>query len=189
MRLSRRGPEGAVHHAGRADHPRGVRSRPTQQRTRPPRLHDLPSPQKLCSALFGWSASKTLEVTQELYDGAGKKILTYPRAEVRCLPESAIADAPKIVAGLQAGKSYGAISGPSPPATRKGQNGSFHDKGLEGASHHAVIPNVNTIVDLGDIWPRLSGDAKKLFDAVARPVVSGRRAGHRPRQGLRIGPN
>ena len=29
---------------------------------------------------------------QELYDGAGKKILTYPRAEVRYLPESAIGD-------------------------------------------------------------------------------------------------
>ena len=69
------------------------------KRQRPPRLHDLPSLQKLCSARFGWSASRTLEVAQELYDGAGKKVLTYPRAEVRYLPESAIADVPKIVAG------------------------------------------------------------------------------------------
>ena len=60
------------------------------KRQRPPKLHDLPSLQKLCSARFGWPASKTLEVAQELYDGAGKKILTYPRAEVRYLPESAI---------------------------------------------------------------------------------------------------
>jgi len=37
---------------------------------------------------FGWPASKTLEVAQELYDGQGKKIITYPRAEVRYLPES-----------------------------------------------------------------------------------------------------
>ena len=44
------------------------------KRQRPPRLHDLTSLQKLCNARFGWSASKTLEVAQELYDGAGKKI-------------------------------------------------------------------------------------------------------------------
>jgi DNA topoisomerase III len=42
----------------------------------PPKLHDLPSLQKLCGSRFGWSASKTLEVAQELYDGQGKKIIT-----------------------------------------------------------------------------------------------------------------
>src|ERR1700683_1610137 len=47
---------------------------------RPPKLHDLPSLQKLCGSRFGWPASKTLEVAQELYDGQGKKIITYPRA-------------------------------------------------------------------------------------------------------------
>ena len=56
------------------------------KRQGPPKLHDLPSLQKLCGSRFGWSASKTLEVAQELYDGQGKKIITYPRAEVRYLP-------------------------------------------------------------------------------------------------------
>ena len=160
--------------------PLGVRLEDKCQR--PPRLHDLPSLQKLCSARFGWSASRTLEVAQELYDGAGKKILTYPRAEVRYLPESAIADVPKIVAGLQAGKTYAAVPVPSPPVIRKGRNGSFHDKGLEGASHHAVIPNVNTIGDLGEIWPRLSGDEKNLFDAVARSYLASVMPDYRYRQ-------
>ena len=160
--------------------PLGVRVE--DKRQRPPRLHDLPSLQKLCSARFGWSASRTLEVAQELYDGADKKILTYPRAEVRYLPESAIADVPKIVAGLRAGKAYAAVPVPSPPVIRKGRNGSFHDKGLEGASHHAVIPNVNTIGDLGEIWPRLSGDEKKLFDAVARSYLASVMPDYRYRQ-------
>ena len=150
--------------------PLGVRVE--DKRQRPPRLHDLPSLQKLCSARFGWPASKTLDVAQELYDGAGKKILTYPRAEVRYLPESAIADVPKIVAGLRAGRSYAAIPVPSPPAIRKGRNGAFHDKGLEGASHHAIVPNVNTIGALKEVWPRLSPDEKKLFDAVARSYLA-----------------
>ena len=152
------------------------------KRQRPPRLHDLPSLQKLCSTRFGWSASKTLEVAQELYDGEGKKILTYPRAEVRYLPETAIADVPKIVAGLQAGKSYADIPVPSPPAICKGRNGAFHDKGLEGASHHAIVPNVNRIGDLRDVWPRLTADEKKLFDAVARSYLASVMPDYRYRQ-------
>jgi DNA topoisomerase-3 len=68
------------------------------KRQGPPQLHDLPSLQKLCGSRFGWAASKTLEVAQELYDGQGKKIITYPRAEVRYLPQSLIPDVPKMVA-------------------------------------------------------------------------------------------
>ena len=142
------------------------------KRQGPPKLHDLPSLQKLCSSRFGWPASKTLEVAQELYDGQGKKIITYPRAEVRYLPESLISDVPKIVAGLQAGKSFSAIPVPDPPIIRKGASGSFHDKGLEGASHHAVIPNVNTVDNLREVWPRLSIDEKKLFDVIARAYLA-----------------
>ena len=97
-----------------------LRVRVEDKRQRPPRLHDLPSLQKLCSSRFGWTASKTLEVAQELYDGEGKKILTYPRAEVRYLPESAAADVPKIVAGLRAGRAYADIPVPSPPASPQG---------------------------------------------------------------------
>ena len=149
---------------GNSRGPLGVRVEDKRQRPAAV-LHDLPSLQKLCSTRFGWTASKTLEVAQELYDGEGKKILTYPRAEVRYLPESAAADAPKIVAGLRAGRAYADIPVPSPPAIRKGRNGAFHDKGLEGASHHAIVPNVNRIDDLREVWPRLTADEKKLFDA------------------------
>ncbi len=142
------------------------------KRQGPPKLHDLPSLQKLCSSRFGWPAAKTLEVAQELYDGQGKKIITYPRAEVRYLPESLISDAPKIVAGLQVGQTFSTIPVPTPPIIRKGASGTFYDKGLEGASHHAVIPNVNTVDSLREVWPRLSIDEKKLFDVIARAYLA-----------------
>ena len=138
----------------------------------PPRLHDLPSLQKLCGSRFGWSASKTLEVAQELYDGQGKKIVTYPRAEVRYLPQSLISDVPRIVARLRVGQSFSAIPVPEPPVIRRGASGTFYDKGLEGASHHAVIPNVNAIDNLPEVWPRLSSDEKKLFDVIARAYIA-----------------
>ena len=159
-----------------------LRVRVESRRQRPPRLHDLPSLQKLASVRFGWPASKTLEVAQELYDGAGKKILTYPRAEVRYLPESAIADVAAIVEGLCAGRSYAELAVPSPPVIRRGRNGAFHDKGLEGASHHAVVPNVNTIGDLRSVWPRLSKDEKRLFDEVARSYLASVMPDYRYRQ-------
>ena len=142
------------------------------KRQGPPKLHDLPSLQKLCGSRFGWPASKTLEVAQELYDGEGKKIITYPRAEVRYLPHSLITDVPRIVAGLPVGQSFGSIPVPDPPIIRKGASGAFYDKGLEGASHHAVIPNVNRIDNLREIWPRLSSDEKKLFDVISRAYLA-----------------
>lgn len=142
------------------------------KRQGPPKLHDLPSLQKLCGSRFGWSASKTLEVAQELYDGQGKKIVTYPRAEVRYLPQSLISDVPRIIAGLRVGQSFSAIPLPEPPVIRRGASGTFYDKGLEGASHHAVIPNVNTIDKLPEVWPRLSSDERKLFDVIARAYLA-----------------
>ena len=152
------------------------------KRQGPPRLHDLPSLQKLCSVRFGWSAAKTLEVAQELYDGQGKKIITYPRAETRYLPESLIPDAPRTVAGLRVGRAFSEIPVPDPPVVRRGANGHFHDKGLAGASHHAVIPNVNTVDTLRDVWPRLSGDERRLFDVIARAYLAAMMPDFRYRQ-------
>jgi DNA topoisomerase-3 len=142
------------------------------KRQGPPRLHDLPSLQKLCGSRFGWSAARTLEVAQELYDGQGKKVITYPRAETRYLPESLIPDVPRIVAGLRVGRAFSEIPVPEPPVIRRGASGSFHDKGLAGASHHAVIPNVNTVDGLREVWPRLSSDERRLFDVIARSYLS-----------------
>src|SRR5437588_6766054 len=142
------------------------------KRQGPPKLHDLPSLQKLCGSRFGWPADKTLEVAQELYDGQGKKIITYPRAEVRYLPQGLISDVPQIVAGLRVGESCMASPVPDRPVIRRGASGSFHDKGLEGASHHAVIPNVNTIDKVREVWPRLSSDERKLFDVIARAYLA-----------------
>jgi DNA topoisomerase-3 len=152
--------------------PLGVRVE--EKRQVPPKLHDLPSLQKFCSSRFGWPAAKTLEVAQELYDGQGKKIITYPRAEVRYLPESLIKDMPRIVAGLRVGKSFSTIPVPEPAVVRRGASGSFYDKELEGASHDAVILNANTVDKPAQIRPRL--DRREEAVATSSPASQKRHA-------------
>jgi DNA topoisomerase III len=100
----------------------------------------------------------------------------------RYLPQSLISDVPRMLAGLRAGQSFSAIPLPDPPVIRRGASGTFYDKGLEGASHHAVIPNANTIAKLRDVWPRLSSDEKKLFDVIARAYLAALMADFRYRQ-------
>ena len=53
-------------------------------RHRPPSLYDLTSLQQDANKCFGWSAAKTLEAAQALYEA---KLITYPRTESRHLPE------------------------------------------------------------------------------------------------------
>ena len=61
---------------------------------------------------------------------------------------------------------------PQPPLIRRGASGVFSDRGLAGASHHAIIPNVNTADNLREIWPRLSADERRLFDVIARSYIA-----------------
>ncbi len=138
----------------------------------PPKLFDLPSLQKTCGQRWGWTADRTLATAQELYDGAGKKLITYPRAEARHLSENQIADVPAIAAALGRLRGFAHID-LSKPVIRKGKSGHFCDKALEGVSHHAVVPNVNVLDDdLEKRLARLSDDEKRLFAIICRSYLA-----------------
>ena len=51
---------------------------------------------------------------------------------------------------------------------RKGKSGTFSDARLTRASHHAIVPNVNTRSEWATIYPKLAEDKQKLFSAIAR---------------------
>ncbi|BAI72521.1 DNA topoisomerase III [Azospirillum sp. B510] len=146
-----------------------------EKRQAPPRLYDLPSLQKTCGQRWGWTADRTLAVAQELYDGDGKKLITYPRAEARYLSENQIGDAPAIVGALTRLRGFahlGEHMDVRRPVIRKGKSGHFCDKALEGVSHHAVIPNVNVLDDLESRLGRLSDDEKRLFALICRSYLA-----------------
>lgn len=144
------------------------------KRQAPPRLFDLPALQKSCSARFGWTADKTLEVAQDLYQNNGH-LLTYPRAESRYLAEAQIGDAAALTERLAGIYALTA----SAPVIRKGKDGVYSDKGLEGVSHHAVIPNIN-----GDFskLSQLDSDGRRLFDLVAKAYLAAHMPDHLYRQ-------
>src|SRR5208337_699997 len=131
-----------------------------QKRQAPPRLFDLPALQKTCGQRWGWTADKTLSVAQELYDGDGKKLITYPRAEARHLTENQISDVPAIVAAQTRQRGFAHLE-IAPPVIRRGKSGHFCDKALEGISHHAIVPNVNIVDDLETRLACLSEDEKR----------------------------
>ncbi|NGO38486.1 DNA topoisomerase III [Limisphaera ngatamarikiensis] len=58
-------------------------SKPTTQA--PPLLFDLTSLQREANARFGFSANRTLQIAQTLYER--HKVITYPRTDSRALPE------------------------------------------------------------------------------------------------------
>ena len=141
------------------------------RRQAPPRLFDLPALQKTCSQRWGWNADKTLAVAQELYDGDGKKLITYPRAEARYLSENQVADASTITGALLRLRGFAHLD-IGKPVIRRGKAGHFYDKGLEGVAHHAVIPNVNVLDDLQPRLDRLSDDEKRLFALICRSYLA-----------------
>lgn len=141
------------------------------RRQPPPKLYDLPSLQKTCSQRWGWTADKTLSVAQELYDGDGKKLITYPRAEARHLAENQIADVPTVVTAMLRLRGFAHLR-IEPPMIRRGKEGVFSDKALEGVSHHAIVPNVNVMDDLEKRVARLTEDEKRLFALICRSYLA-----------------
>jgi len=143
-----------------------VRRAPRQEA--PPRPLDLPSLQKRAGA-WGWSAQRTLEVAQSLYEQ--HKLITYPRAETRYLPEVLAGEAPALYSAIVS--ALGVTPPPSPhPVVRWGKSGVYSDAGLDGAPHHAILPNLRTATGWRHAMDQLSKDEGRLFWSIARSALA-----------------
>ncbi len=135
-----------------------------RKRALPPKPLDLTALQKLAGP-WGWSAAKVLEVTQSLYET--HTLVTYPRAESRYLPENIADEAPTLLAGLASIDAFANIA-PKEPVIRNGKSGTYSNAGLNGAPHHAIIPNINVVDEFGERYAKLNPDERRVFDAIAR---------------------
>ena len=115
------------------------------KRLPPPLLYDLAELQRHCNRLWGFTAKRTLEVAQALYER--HKLLSYPRTDSRHLSKAVAPDATAIAAQLG--------SDTSKPLSRR-----FVDDARV-TDHHAIIP---TAVGKGPL-PR---DEGRVYDLVCR---------------------
>lgn len=97
----------------------------------PPLLYDLTALQKDANAKLGFSAEKTLEIVQSLYES---KLITYPRTGSRYIPEDVFADIPSLLKGLKGNPKWDAVAGQLRELNRR----SVDDRKV--TDHHALLP-------------------------------------------------
>ncbi len=123
----------------------------------PPRLFDLTSLQVECNKKFSFSAEKTLQIAQSLYE---KHVTTYPRVDTTFLSDDIF---PKCKGILNSLSQYAEIITPlRGKALRK--NKKFFDSSKV-TDHHAIIP---TGVAANSLVP----DEAKVYDLVARHFIA-----------------
>ncbi|MCF0211416.1 MAG: DNA topoisomerase 3 [Bacteroidales bacterium] len=125
----------------------------------PPRLFDLTSLQVECNKKFSFSADRTLQLIQSLYE---KKFTTYPRVDTTFLSDDIYPKCPGILAGLLP---YKPLTDPLLAAKLPKSKKVFDSSKV--TDHHAIIPTgVNP--SGGD----LNYDEKRVFDLVARHFIA-----------------
>lgn len=131
----------------------------TEKQILPPQLYDLTELQRDCNKIYGFSAKKTLDIAQSLYEK--RKMITYPRTDSRYLSDDMI---PKIKvvlkrlkdAGIFADYASDLIDGEKLPVTKR----IVDNKKV--TDHHAIIPADNYYRK-----DSLTSDEKKVFGLIA----------------------
>lgn len=125
---------------------------------RPPPPFSLPELQMACSARWGWSAKRTLDETQKLYEAG---IVTYPRTDTGCLTSDLKKDVPKHLAALRRHPDFRELA-QIDPEYRKSV---FDDSKVE--DHHGIIPT-----DQACDPRKLEQSSARLFDLIARRFLA-----------------
>jgi DNA topoisomerase III len=130
------------------------------KRMQPPLLYDLTELQRHGNRLYGFSALRTLELAQSLYER--HKLISYPRTDSRHLSQDVAGTLPRIVNAIRG--EYDALLAPGTGERPLGRR--FVDD-AKVSDHHAIIP---TGVDPAKA--SLDADERKIFDLVCRRLLA-----------------
>lgn len=137
----------------------------------PPLLYDLTELQRDCNKKFGFSAKKTLDIAQTLYEK--RKMITYPRTDSRYLSEDMKG---KVISTL---KRLSALEEYAPYAQPLTEDASFIERiqkekntkriidNTKVTDHHAIIPT-----DAKLRTDSLTEEERKVFSLVAARFLS-----------------
>ena len=134
-----------------------------EQSERAPLLYDLTSLQRDANRRFGFSARRTLQAAQSLYED--KKAITYPRTNSRWLSGDLVSQLKPTAATLQPIPDYAeaaryVLGLQQLPLGRVVNDSKVTD-------HHAIIPT-----DVEHELGRFSPDERRIFDLVARRFLA-----------------
>jgi DNA topoisomerase-3 len=134
-----------------------------EQSERAPLLYDLTSLQRDANRRFGFSARRTLQAAQSLYED--KKAITYPRTSSRWLSGDLVPQLKPTAATLQPIGEYAAAARfvlglQQLPLARVVNDSKVDD-------HHAIIPT-----DVEHDVSRFSPDERRVFDLIARRFLA-----------------
>ncbi len=130
------------------------------QRMSPPLLYDLTELQRHANRLFGFSAQKTLDIAQNLYERY--KLISYPRTDSRHLSEDVAKTLPRVVQAIKAPylKYIAPGTGERPLGRRYVDDSKVSD-------HHAIIPTAVSAQNTA-----LPADERKVYDLICRRLLS-----------------
>lgn len=140
-------------------------SKPSNQLS--PTLFDLTTLQREANRRYGFSATRTLQIAQALYER--HKVLTYPRTDSRALPEDYLGTARGVLETMNGG-GYGKFAatileqGWVRPNKRIFNNAKVSD-------HFAIIPTSVEPKNLSDVELRIYDMVAKRFLAVFYPAA------------------
>jgi DNA topoisomerase-3 len=117
----------------------------------PPLLYDLTALQKEANTRLGFSADKTLQIAQKLYEN---KLITYPRTGSRHIPEDVFDAVPSLLNNLRNHSRFGKQAGIPATLNRR----SVDDKKI--TDHHAILITEN-------IPSGLLSDEQAVYDLIA----------------------
>src|SRR5438128_2137920 len=134
-----------------------------EQSERAPLLYDLTSLQREANRRFGFSARRTLQAAQSLYEG--KKAITYPRTSSRFLSGDMVPQLKPTAATLQPIPDYRTaaefvLTLDQLPLGRVVNDAKVGD-------HHAIIPT-----DIDHDVNSLTPDERRIFDLIARRFLA-----------------
>jgi DNA topoisomerase-3 len=134
-----------------------------EQSERAPLLYDLTSLQRDANRRYGFSARRTLQAAQSLYEG--KKAITYPRTSSRYLSGDMVAQLKPTAATLQPVAEYRAAADyvlglDQLPLQRVVNDAKVDD-------HHAIIPT-----DAEKDMDALTPDERRVFDLIAKRFLA-----------------
>lgn len=134
----------------------------------PPMLYDLTSLQREANSRFGFSARRTLQLAQSLYER--HKALTYPRTDSRYLPDDYVGvtiDTLQKIAG-----EHGGVVTNLPPHARKVVDNKWVSAGNRRIFNGAKVSDHFAIIPTGQFPKKLDDAEQKLYDMVTRRFVA-----------------